>query len=128
MAAGYTSFMRRDLRVTESVDTPLGDVQLGRGGTVRGTLYDASGKPLVGGTVELQGEAGDAPRSHTTRSSGDGKFQISNVLPGSYKLVAMRSGGSDANPFEQAGDARNSEMRIRVDEGGTTTQDLHLTD
>jgi hypothetical protein len=128
VAAGYTSFTRRDLRVAEGADTSLGDVQLGRGGMVRGTLYDASGKPLVGGTVELRGEAGDAPRFYSTRTSGEGKFQVSNVLPGSYVLVAMRAGGSEANPFAQAGDARNSETRVRVDEGGTTTQDLHLAD
>jgi len=128
IAAGYTGFMRRDLRVTEGVDTALGDVKLGRGGIVRGTLYDASGKPLVGGTVELRIADGDVPRQYTTRTSSDGKFQISNVTPGSYILTGMRPGGAEANPFAQAGDARNSETRVNVDEGGTTTQDLHLTD
>lgn len=128
LASGYTGFMRRDLRVTEGVDTPVGDIKLGRGGAVRGTLYDASGKPLVGGTVELRIADGDVPRQYSTRTSSDGKFQISNVTPGSYILTAMRPGGSEANPFAQAGDARNSETRVNVDEGGTTTQDLHLTD
>ncbi len=128
VAAGYTGFMRRDLRVTEGTDTPVGDVKLGRGGSVRGTLYDASGKPLVGGSVELRIADGDVPRQYQTRTSADGKFQISNVTPGSYILTAMRPGGSEANPFAQAGDARNSETRVNVDEGGTTTQDLHLTD
>lgn len=128
IAAGYTGFMRRDLRVTEGADTALGDIKLGRGGVVRGTLYDASGKPLVGGTVELRIADGDVPRQYTTRTSSDGKFQISNVTPGSYVLRGMRPGGAEANPFTQAGDARNSEMRVNVDEGGTTTQDLHLTD
>ncbi|MBL8863756.1 MAG: carboxypeptidase regulatory-like domain-containing protein [Planctomycetes bacterium] len=128
VAAGYTSFMRRDLRVAEGADAAVGDLRLGRGGIVRGTLYDASGKPLVGGSVELRGDAGDMPRIYKTRTAGDGRFQISNVLPGSYVLLAMRPGGSEANPFAQAGDARNSETRVRVDEGGTTTQDLHLAD
>lgn len=128
LAAGYTGFMRRDLRVTEGNDTTVGDVKLGRGGIVRGTLYDASSKPLVGGTVELRIADGDVPRQYSTRTSSDGKFQISNVAPGSYILTAMRPGGSQANPFAQAGDARNSETRVSVDEGGTTTQDLNLTD
>lgn len=128
VAAGYTGFMRRDLRVTEGTDTPLGDVKLGRGGVVRGTLYDASGKPLVGGTVDLRIDGGDVPRQYTTRTSGDGKYQISNVMPGNYVLTAMRPGAHDGNPFALAGDARNSETRVNVDEGGTTTQDLHLTD
>jgi protocatechuate 3,4-dioxygenase beta subunit len=128
LATGYTGFMRRDLRVTEGVDTAVGDVKLGRGGVVRGTLYDASGKPLVGGNVELRAADGDVPRQYSALTSSDGKFQISNVTPGSYLLTAMRPGGSQANPFSQAGDARNSERRINVDEGGTTTQDLNLTE
>ncbi|MCY2961279.1 MAG: carboxypeptidase-like regulatory domain-containing protein [Planctomycetota bacterium] len=128
IAPGFTGFMRRDLRVTEGVDTPVGDIKLGRGGIVRGTLYDASGKPLVGGSVELRIADGDVPRQYQTRTSSEGKFQISNVMPGSYILTAMRPGGAEANPFSQAGDARNSETRVNVDEGGTTTQDLHLTD
>ena len=68
------------------------------------------------------------PRQYTTRTSGDGKYQISSVTPGSYVLTAMRPGSHDGNPFALAGDARNSETRVNVDEGGTTTQDLHLTD
>ncbi len=127
-ASGYTGFMRRDLRVSDGKDTVVGDVKLGRGGIVRGTLYDASGKPLVGGSVELHAADGDVPRQYSTRTSSDGKFQISNVTPGSYRLTAMRSGGIGANPFAQAGDASNSERRINVDEGGTTTQDLNLTE
>jgi len=128
IAAGYTGFMRRDLRVAEGADNAIGDLKLGRGGVLRGTLYDASGKALVGGTVELRGADGDVPRQYQTRTSGDGKYQIANVMPGNYVLTAMRPGGAEANPFAQAGDARNSETRVRVDEGGTTTQDLHLAE
>lgn len=128
IASGYTGFMRRGLRVNEGTDSPIGDIKLGRGGVVRGTLYDASGKPLVGGNVELRADSGDVPRRYSTRTSVDGKFQISNVTPGSYLLTATRSGGADANPFTQSGDARNTETGVRVDEGGTTTQDLHLSE
>jgi len=127
-AQGFTEFMRRDLRVTEGQDTKVGDIKVGRGGMVRGTLFDASGKPFVGGTVQLRIADGEVPREYTTRSGSDGRFQVLNVTPGRYILTGMRSGGGEDSPFAQIADARNSEMRVTVEEGQTSTQDLHLTE
>ncbi len=127
-AAGFTALMRKDIRVSEGVDTAVGDLRLGRGGSVRGTLFDAAGKPLVGGTVNLTIASGDVPRSYSTRTGSDGRFQISSVAPGRYKISGMRPGSGESNPFAQIADQRNSELSVVVEEGQTSTQDLHLTE
>jgi protocatechuate 3,4-dioxygenase beta subunit len=127
-ANGYTAFTQRDIVVNDAVDTPIGDVRLGRGGVVRGTVFDAAGKPLSGGTVTLRITAGDVAREYSTRSGADGRYEIGSVAPGRYAISAMRPGGGDGNPFEQIVDVRDTEINLTVEEGQVTTQDLHLTE
>lgn len=126
-APGFTQLSRRDLRVAEGATVQVGDLKLGRGGSVRGTLFDAAGKPLAGGTINLRIADGDQPVNYSTKTGGDGKFEFKNCIPGRYKLNGMRGGNADSNPFEQLGDANSSETSIIVADNDVTTQDVRLT-
>lgn len=123
-AEGYMQTVRTGLRVTENGNVQIGDVQMGHGGTVRGTLYDASGKPISGGTIQLQSK--ETPTVLTTRTGADGKFTIQNCVPGRYTLSGMRNVGAEVNPFDQLTQAGDSAVDVIVAEGDSTNQDIRL--
>src|SRR6059036_2683940 len=76
-----------------------------------------SGDPLASANVQLHPEKGKEPEEihlYSATTSPDGKFVFNNVAPGSYRLIATRSGGyvpaeygqrsptSEGIPFELA--------------------------
>lgn len=128
-AAGHTTFNKQNFQVSEGVVTQAGDLQMARGGTVRGTLFDASGKPVANGTVRLRAIDNTVyVPTMSTRTGGDGKFVINNCPPGRFTLSGMRSGGSEGNPFAELLDANSSQVNVIVAEGDVSTQDLRLQD
>src|SRR5437867_11918755 len=55
-----------------------------------------SGDPLASANVQLHPEKGKEPEEihlYSATTSPDGKFVFNNVAPGSYRLIATRSGG-----------------------------------
>lgn len=59
----------------------------GGGGVVRGTVSDADfGGAVPGVSVQLM------PLGKSTATDGDGRFSFSDVPPGSYEIIASRSG------------------------------------
>jgi hypothetical protein len=104
----------------------LGDLKLGRGGMVAGNFFDAAGKPLSGGSITLQPLDGDNPKTYSTKSAADGRFEIRNAPAGRYKLTGSRGNSGDMNPFSDLVDLKNSEVQIIVAENDITRQDLRL--
>lgn len=128
-AGGFTRTMKRGLSVADGGETAAGDIRLARGGGVKGTVFDASGKPLTGAAVSLRPAEHDLPSSYSAKSGGDGKYTFAAVAPGRYTLSAVRPvAGGEANPFALLGDERNSQIEVIVTEGGMVTQDLNLTE
>ena len=127
-AGGYTSFARHDVVVNDGIDTKMGDVRLSRGGTLRGTLFDPSGKGLVGGQIHVRPTDGSTPNFYQTKSGADGRYAVTNIAPGRYVVTASRAAGAEVNPFEQLTDLKNSERQVVITEGSETVQDLSLTD
>ncbi len=128
-AAGYTRAMKRELRVLDGVPLDVGEIRLARGGQVRGTVFDAAGKPLTAASVSLRPVDHDMPSSYSTKSAGDGRFSFGSVVPGRYTLSAVRPvAGGEANPFALLGDESSSAIELVVSEGGTVTQDLNLSE
>jgi carboxypeptidase family protein len=65
-------------------------VRLHRGGTVTGTVRDASGAPLPGvRVVALSEDAGDAAEINADVL---GRFQMAKLRPGRYRIVAVSQG------------------------------------
>jgi uncharacterized GH25 family protein len=124
-AAGYSLLVKQEIQVTDGQETKLGDVAMQKGGVVRGTLFDAGGKPLVGGTINLVPDDNNGGKPRTTKSGANGTFAIANVAPGRYMVSAMRAGG-DGNPFEQLNDSKNTQKPVTVTDDGTAVVELTI--
>ncbi|MFN0242322.1 MAG: carboxypeptidase-like regulatory domain-containing protein [Planctomycetota bacterium] len=122
---GYTRYSQTGIQVSDGNETKVGDIVLSKGGTLRGTVYDPSGKPLAGAQVTLTPLEGMTPDRYSAKAGEDGKFVITNIAPKRYSLSATRP-GSGMNPFEQLVDAKNSAKDIVISEDTTTVQDLNL--
>src|SRR5579859_4964807 len=59
-------------------------------GSLKGVAVAADGRPLAGATIELRSTSGQSPAS--TNTSGDGKFQFSNIPAGEYELSVSSNG------------------------------------
>jgi hypothetical protein len=97
-ATGFTNFSRTNFRVTEGGVTQAGDLKMLRGGTVRGTLFDAAGKPVSGGTITVRAIDGIQYVSLTTKSGSDGKFTLANVPPAASRCPASAPAASRPIP------------------------------
>jgi len=65
------------------------------GGTVKGLLQDSSGKPLTGATVVLvppESRRRNRALYRTAGSDASGRFTMTSVPPGEYKLFAWSAG------------------------------------
>lgn len=125
-ANGFAGTSRNNLRVGDAGVAQAGDIKLGRGGMLKGTLFDEAGAPISGGTITLKSTDGVMPQEQTTKSGADGKFVFSNRHPGRYLLSGMRAAGGQMNPFEQLAQSSASQVNVVVGEGEVTTQDLRL--
>jgi hypothetical protein len=131
-APGFTDSAVRDLAVSEGVERQLGDLRLGRGGTLQGKLYDGAGQPIVAGMVTLEPtflpSDGSIPKRYESKSGADGGFRFANVLPGTYRILATRRSSNANNPFEALLEAKNSERQVTLIEGEVVTQDLAISE
>ena len=124
-AGGYTLYVKQEIQVSEGQETKLGDIPLEKGGSLRGTLYDSGGKPIVGGTINLAPDGANG-RAYPAKSGADGKFTITNIAPGRYVVSAMRSSGGEGNPFEQLSDSKNTQKPVTITDDNTVTIELTL--
>jgi len=126
-AAGFTRYIKNEIPVTDGAETKLGDIVLSHGGTLRGTLFDPSGKPLVGGTINVVADDGRIGIGYSGKSGSDGKFLIVNVAPGRYLVSGARGGSPESNPIEFMGDLRSSQKQVTITEDNTSVVEMSLS-
>jgi hypothetical protein len=92
------------------------------GTRINGRLIDASGEPFRNSPVELRVFLSPTKQAHTTTvmTDANGIFQIDDVKPGKYRLLA-----SQARGFQQPGVQRctseQCELSIMLHPGSTDT-------
>jgi len=90
------------------------------GAQLRGTVQDASGKPVAGVQITALslGSAGAsaAGLTHSARSSSDGRFEIAPLPPGSYRVEIAADGAGVAAP-----------QQVELTSGETSTLTFVLT-
>lgn len=71
--------------------TDLGDLALGQGGRIMGTVRNAAGEPIAGATVSVRTHPGGGfVRSSTTNDSG--QYSVVALQDGSYQVTAGATG------------------------------------
>lgn len=72
-------------------------LQLGRSGAVRGKLLDAAGSPIAGSTVRVESAAemrilrGILPARREAKTDANGAFELKDVEPGTWRVLAEGS-------------------------------------
>jgi protocatechuate 3,4-dioxygenase beta subunit len=122
----FTSACRKDVSVTEGTNNNLGDVVMTRGGTLVGTVLDASGKPVPGAGVQIYTADSNEPRMYQTKSDGEGKFVLRRVAQGRYKARPSPPAGANSNPLEDLRIGADAERQITVVDDQETQLDLTL--
>ncbi|MGH2689665.1 MAG: carboxypeptidase regulatory-like domain-containing protein, partial [Actinomycetota bacterium] len=110
------------VKVTAGSSTDVGRVRLSGGGTVRGSVVDANGAPILGATVTVQGASREFSRPGESQAFTDsaGLFEVSGVAPGAAEVVARhpqyaegRVGGLEVDPTKGT-----TETRVVLSQGG----------
>jgi hypothetical protein len=78
--------------------------------SLRGIVVDRDGAPVAGARVVL------ATPSRAVESRDDGRFELTELLPGRYTVEARR-GGQMAGPVAVALDAKSGEVVLRMYQG-----------
>ena len=85
-------------------------------GTIKGTVKDTSSAPIGGVSIKVFNAGDRTSPVGTATTAGDGSYQVGNLDPKSYDVVANKTGYFDAE--------KNNNQ---VSAGGTTTVDLTMT-
>ena len=125
-AGGYTPSVTNNVRVGDGLPTDLGMVQLAKGATVVGFVYDSDGRPVKGCNVSLSRQDNRMWGNVQGRTDAQGRFELRNAPAGEYKLAASRPRSGSDNPFITILDMKNSEIELSVVDGQTVEQNLHL--
>lgn len=114
--AEYTRNIVKGLQVTEGETTAVEDVVLARGATVRGTVYEPSGKPLAGSVVQLTSTdvVNGFPLQYEGKTDAKGNYEIRHVRTGTYDMRALRTAEAGANPFQNWEDLKVTERKLTV--------------
>jgi hypothetical protein len=98
-ADGYADNTIQTIEVRDGRVEDLGVLVLDRGATLRGTLRDVSGAPIVAGVVELEtaGTVSGLHSHHRPVTAADGTFSIGAISPGRYRALTSRSAADDAS-------------------------------
>ena len=116
----------KGIQVNDDQNADLGTIRLVPGGVIRGMVYGEAGRPLAGAKISL---IGDTIYPGSPRSDSEGRYVLTNVQAGNYRLSAVGPGSGQAgNPFGPIIDMKKSEVQVSVFEGREITQNLNLGD
>ncbi len=121
-----TSTSRKDVSVTEGTNNNLGDVILSRGGTLVGTVLDASGKPVPGAGVQMYSADSNEPRMYQTKTDGEGKYAVRRVAQGRYKVRPSQPAGAAPSPLEDLRIGADAERQTTIVDDQESQLDLTL--
>jgi Carboxypeptidase regulatory-like domain len=124
--SGFTRCSKKDVTVTEGTNANLGDVRMEHGGTLVGTVLDASGKGVPGAGVTLASSDGGSPRSYSTKCGADGHYKLRNVAAGRYKVRPNTPAGPGSNPLEEMRIGGDAERQVSIAEQSESTLELVL--
>jgi uncharacterized GH25 family protein len=112
----YASARRDGIVVPESGSAPEIELRLMRGGSIEGVIRLASGVEVEDAQLSARDENGKITRSWFNRVSGDGRYRISNLAPGTWTVTAISGDEAvlDAGPARvTAGESAKLDLELR---------------
>ncbi|MEO8073576.1 MAG: TonB-dependent receptor [Acidobacteriota bacterium] len=94
-------------------------------GRVTGSVLDANGAAISGGTVTLKSET--TGLALTTQTTGAGSFLFPNVLPGAYKITIENTGFQSVSQDITVALNQESAVNVKLQVGGTGTNVVDVT-
>ncbi len=125
----YTKKYVKDLAVQEAKDTPVPDITMFPGATLRGLAVNASGAPLVQAQVTVRPSANSTPVNPTQRqirTDANGRFVARNLPAGEYDVSVSSSTDANPNPFMILLDWQKSKKTVVLNEGDDVEVQLIL--
>jgi len=105
------------VQVAEGQATDLGALRIERGGALSGLALDQDGSPLSKQRIVLISKQAGYRRNVWT--DGEGRFSVSSLPPGPYRVALCLPESFDPYAFEH-------EASTRIEAGSTTTVTVHL--
>ena len=94
-------------------------------GSIEGTVKDPNGAVVPNATVTVKSTGTTAGFTRTLTSNGDGYFQVSNVLPGTYTVTAVGSGFKERTTSVSVSLGKTTPVDFSLEVGtGTTTVEV----
>ena len=124
--SGFARSSKKDVSVTEGTNNNLGDVRMERGGTLVGTVFDETGKGVLGAGITLTSADNGNMRSFSAKSGAAGRYSVRNVPAGRYKVRPSNPSGPGSNPIEDMRIGGDAERQITIAEQQESQLELTL--
>ena len=101
--ATHVDYAAEKVELVLEEDEPLDEVtmQLGQGGTLRGSVRDESGRPSPGRAIGLIEEGAFTPNDATVRTDESGEYRVERVRPATYRVVLYPDPSGDVMSIRQ---------------------------
>lgn len=128
MMLGKQDVLTEEMRITGSTPAPLNIVVSTQGATIKGDVTDDRDRPTPGVVVVAPAGKGRVVASfyRVAQIDDEGRFDMTGIRPGSYKLFAFdefdfnSQGPEGLEPFGERG------VKVDLREGQTLSQKLHV--
>ncbi len=104
------------VRVSGGTVTEIGTIRLRRGGSVEGTVVDASADPVPGATIQAFGPGPRAYRMEESGASSDrqGRFHLGGLMDGKVMVVASHPGYAETRLEDVAVDSSSGPSQVEI--------------
>lgn len=102
-------------------------IELRRGGTIHGFIYDAEGRPDSGRSIMAFTQGANARGQNTTTSDERGEFTLERLQPGTYQVMAQPDMGKLQQEMEKSDNPSPASFMKMMEMGSATVVDGEVT-
>lgn len=103
-------------------------IELRRGGTVHGVIYDAEGRPDAGRSIMAFTQGGNVRGQDSTTSDERGEFTLERLQPGTYQVMAQPDMGKLQQELEKSDNPSPASFMKMMEMTSATVVDGEVTE